>query len=36
MKSIEGCKAEGEKWTVEKSRFKKGFKQYHCIPVRKG
>ena len=34
MKSLESCKAEGEKWAAGETRFRKGFKQYDCIPVR--
>ena len=34
MKSLESCKAEGEKWAAGETRFRKGFKQYDCIPIR--
>jgi hypothetical protein len=34
MSSLEACKTEGAKWSKEKSNFRKGFKQYDCVPVR--
>ena len=34
MKSLEGCKAEGEKWAAMKSGFRKGFRWYECIAIR--